>query len=95
VPDYDIEAAKRRQRERNKQAHEMTVEQLSTELDKLQNLSQAQIAEFGGSTEDMSDIIAEVQKATENNLSQAQLIGNIKSLGASATNLAKKVMSFM
>jgi len=95
VPDYDIEAAKRRQRERNQQAHEMTVEQLSVELDKLQGLSQAQITEYAGNTEDMSDIIAEVQKATQNNLSQAQLIGNIKSLGASATNLAKKVLSFM
>ena len=95
MPDYDIDAAKKRQRERNKKAHDMTIEELSGELRKLQGLSAAQIEVFGGSTEDMSAIIAEVQKATKKNLDQAQLIGNIKSLGESATNLAKKVLSFM
>lgn len=95
MANYDLDAAKRRLRERNEKAHEMTIEELSAELSKLQGLSDTQIQAFGGSTEDMSAIIAEVKKATQNNLAQAQLIGNIKSLGESSTNLAKQVISFM
>ena len=95
MPDFDINAAKRRQKERNKKAHDMTINELSGELNKLKSLSATQINAFGGSTEDMNAIIAEVKKATQNNLNQAQLIGNIKALGESATTLAKKVISFI
>lgn len=70
-------------------------QQYAQALNALKGLSQAQLTEFGGTTEQMNAIIKEVENATAQNLSQAALIDNLKALGQSTYDLARKVMTFI
>lgn len=64
------------------------------ELDALKGLSEEEICSVIPKTADQkiySTLIQVVEKASKDNLSQAQLIENIKDLGEVAVQLAKKV----
>jgi translation initiation factor 2B subunit (eIF-2B alpha/beta/delta family) len=61
------------------------------EIDDLKGLSEQEIKEFGGTTSQMQTVINELEKATQQNLSQAALIKNIKELGDSSYQFAKTV----
>ena len=65
------------------------------ELNALKGLSLEQIEQFGGSTAQMDEIIKEVENAKDKNLKQAVLIDNIKNLGQSTYDLAKKVSALI
>lgn len=65
------------------------------ELNALRGLSPEQIEQFGGTTSQMDAIIKEVQNAKDNNLKQAALIANLKKLGQSTYDLAKKVSALI
>ena len=62
-------------------------DELKRELNALRGLTPQQIDAFGGTTEQLDAIIAEVNKAAEQNLKQAALIDNIKNLGQSTYEL--------
>jgi hypothetical protein len=67
------------------------------ELDKLHGLSRAEIDSIIPGTTDLqiySVLIKVVEKASKDNLSQAQLIENIKELGDVAVKIAKKIPQF-
>jgi hypothetical protein len=66
------------------------------ELDKLQGLSKKEIDAITPGTEDLrvySVLIKVVEQASRDNLSQAQLIEDIKELGDIAVLIAKKIPS--
>jgi hypothetical protein len=65
------------------------------ELNALKGLSENKINEFGGATSQMEDIIKEIEKAKESNITQAELINNITILGKSTYSLAKKVSALI
>lgn len=65
------------------------------ELNALKGLSSEQIEEFGGTTSQMDEIIKEVNNAKDKNLKQAALIVNLKKLGNSTYDLAKKVSALV
>ena len=65
------------------------------ELNALRGLSKEQIEQFGGTTTQMAEIIKELETAKEKNLKQAALIGNLKKLGQSTYELAKKVSALV
>ncbi len=65
------------------------------ELDELKGLSAEQIEQFGGTTSQMDDIIKEVENARDNNLKQAALVENLKTLGENTYELAKKVSALI
>ena len=67
------------------------------ELEQLTGLSKAEIDLITPGTEDLrvySVLIKVVEKASKENLTQAQLIGDIKELGAIGIKIAKKVPQF-
>lgn len=68
-----------------------------TELNGLMGLSKADIDSITPGTSDLqiySILIKVVEKASKENLTQAQLIGNIKDLGDVAIKIAKKIPQF-
>lgn len=65
------------------------------ELNALKGLSPNQIEQFGGTTSQMNDIIKEIENAKNKNISQAALIDNLKQLGQSTYDLAKKVSALV
>ena len=65
------------------------------ELNALRGLSQEQIAHFGGTTSQMDQIIKEINNAKDKNLKQAALIDNLKKLGQSTYDLARKVSALV
>jgi hypothetical protein len=68
-----------------------------TELNGLMGLSRADIDSIIPGTSDLqiySILIKVVEKASKENLTQAQLIGNIKGLGDVAVKIAKKIPLF-
>lgn len=65
------------------------------ELNALRGLSAEQIEQFGGATSQMEDIIKEIENAKNENLSQAALVENLKNLGQSTYDLAKKVSALI
>jgi hypothetical protein len=65
------------------------------ELNALKGLSEAKLNKFGGATSQMEDIIKEIEKAKESNLTQAELVNNIAILGQSTYSLAKKVSALI
>lgn len=65
------------------------------ELNALRGLSVEQIEQFGGTTSQMEDIIKEIENAKNENLSQAALVENLKNLGHSTYDLAKKVSALI
>jgi predicted urease superfamily metal-dependent hydrolase len=65
------------------------------ELNALKGLSPAQIKHFGGTTSQMDEIIKEFENAKLKNLKQAALIDNLKKLGQSTYDLAKKVSALV
>ena len=65
------------------------------ELNALRGLSKEQIKQFGGTTSQMDEIIKEVDSAKESNIKQAALIDNLKILGQSTYELAKKVSALV
>lgn len=68
-----------------------------TELNGLMGLSKADIDSIIPGTSDLqtySILIKVVEKASKENLNQAQLIGNIKDLGDVAVKIAKKIPQF-
>ena len=65
------------------------------ELNALKGLSPDQIEQFGGTTSQMDEIIREVENAKDNNLKQAALLDNLKNLGQSTYDLAKKVSALV
>ena len=67
------------------------------ELDNLLGLSREEIDAVTPGTSDLKIydvLISVVKKASKDNISQAQLIDNIRSLGEVAVKIAKKVPSF-
>ena len=67
------------------------------ELDNLLGLSREEIDAVTPGTSDLKIydvLISVVKKASKDNISQAQLIDNIRSLGEVAVKIAKKVQSF-
>jgi len=62
-----------------------------SEFNNLKGLSQEQIEDFGGTTSQMNQIIKEVENAKDKNLKQSALIENLKKLGQSTYDLARKV----
>ena len=70
-------------------------QEYKNELDELKGLSAEQIEQFGGTTSQMDDIIKEVENARDNNLKQAALVGNLKTLGKKTYELAKKVSALI
>lgn len=67
------------------------------ELDKLTGLSREEIDSVTPGTEDLrvySVLVKIVEQASKENLSQAQLLDNIKELGDVAIKIAKKVPQF-
>ncbi|MCU4173825.1 hypothetical protein [Carboxylicivirga sp. N1Y90] len=68
-----------------------------SELDKLTGLSKSEIDAITPGTEDLrvySVLIKVVEQASKENLSQADLIQNIKDLGTVAVKIAKKIPQF-
>ena len=65
------------------------------ELNALKGLSSEQIEQFGGTTSQMDEIIKEIENAKNKNLKQAALIENLKKLGQSTYDLAKKVSALI
>jgi len=65
------------------------------ELNALKGLSPKQIEQFGGTTSQMDEIIKEIENAKDKNLKQATLIDNLKKLGQSTYDLAKKVSALV
>ena len=65
------------------------------ELNALKGLSPEQIKQFGGTTSQMDEIIKEIENAKNKNLKQAALIDNLKKLGQSTYDLAKKVSALI
>ena len=65
------------------------------ELNALHGLTPDQVKQFGGTTTQLNDIIAEVEKARDQNLKQAALIANLKQLGQSTYNLAQKISALV
>jgi hypothetical protein len=68
------------------------------ELNTLKRLTPEEIEQITPDTttskEAYNALIQEVEKASKENLSQAELIGNIKTLGNTAIHIAKKIPSF-
>ena len=65
------------------------------ELNALKGLSEEQIQLFGGTVSQMEEIIREIENAENKNLKQAALIDNIKKLGQSTYDLARKVSALI
>jgi len=71
--------------------------QYQKELNELMGLSKAEIDAITPGTADFqmySILIKVVEKASRDNLSQAQLIDNIRDLGEVAVKIAKKIPQF-
>jgi hypothetical protein len=65
-----------------------------SELDKLIGLSKEEVDAISPGTQDLriySVLIEVVKKASRENISQAELINNIKGLGGIAVDIAKKI----
>lgn len=62
-----------------------------SEIDDLQGFDDELLAEFGGTTVQLDNIITELEAAKSKNISQANLINNLKALGSSTYELARKV----
>ena len=95
MSDFDPNAFKSRLDTFIQEADEDVSNKYQSDLDSFSGLSEAQIHQFGGTTQQMKEIIAEVDKAKSQNISQAQLIDNIKALGKSTYELAQKVTSLV
>ena len=95
MPGFDADGFDDDLEDDDKIAHDKVMQKLKTELEQLKGLTDEQIIEFGGTTEDMIEIIAIVENATKQNSDQANIINNIKGLSESAVSLAKNVISFM
>jgi|TARA_B110000259_G_scaffold149780_1_gene169074 hypothetical protein len=65
-------------------------EKYQQEIEQLKGLSPEDIAAITPNTEDHAALIKVVKQASEENLSKAQLVANIKQLGASVVKIAKK-----
>ena len=68
-----------------------------SELDFLLGLSKAEIDSLTPGTTDSQvylALIKTIEEASKNNISQADLIGNIKDLGEGAIKIAKKIPQF-
>ena len=57
-------------------------------------LSPEEIASITADTDEHTALVKVVQQASEDNLSKAQLVDNIKALGAVAVKIAKKIPQF-
>lgn len=69
----------------------------STELKQLKGLSQEEINTIIPASNNMETyraLVTIVEKASRDNLAQAQLLSKIKNLGASAVKLAEKIPSW-
>ncbi len=91
LPTFD----KNRMRKKKEAYLEVIDQQLSekyqSEISDLQGFDDELLTEFGGTTEQLNHIIAELETAKNQNLSQASLIANLKALGSSTYELARKV----
>lgn len=65
-------------------------EKYQQEIEQLKGLSPEDITAITPNTEDHAALIKVVKQASEENLSKAQLVANIKQLGASVVKIAKK-----
>lgn len=65
------------------------------ELNSLRGLSPEQIVQFGGTSSQMVEVIQELEKARDANLNQAALLNNLKNLGESTYNFAKKISALV
>jgi len=69
-------------------------EKYQKEINQLKGLSQEEIASITPDTQDNLALIKVVEQASEENLSKAQLVENIKALGDVAVKIAKKIPQF-
>ncbi|ARV05238.1 hypothetical protein BTO04_00370 [Polaribacter sp. SA4-10] len=69
-------------------------EKYKVEIDQLKGLSKEEIASITPNTEDHAAIIKVVEQASKDNISRAELVGNIKALGDVAVKIAKKIPEF-
>jgi acetyl-CoA carboxylase alpha subunit len=69
-------------------------EKYKVELQALKGLSPEEIASITPDTDEHAALIKVVQQASKENLSKAQLVDNIKALGAVAVKIAKKIPQF-
>jgi len=66
-------------------------EHYSDELRDLEGFDNELLAELGGNTTQLNDVIDELKNAQKQNLSQAQLITNVRALGTNTYEFARKV----
>jgi hypothetical protein len=71
-----------------------TNEKYQQEINQLKGLSPEEIASITADTDEHAALVKVVQQASEDNLSKAQLVDNIKALGAVAVKIAKKIPQF-
>jgi hypothetical protein len=71
-----------------------TNEKYQQEINQLKGLSPEEIASITPDTDAHAALIKLVQQASDENLSKAQLVNNIKALGAVAVKIAKKIPQF-
>ena len=69
-------------------------EKYQQEINQLKGLSPEEIASITADTDKHAALVKVVQQASEDNLSKAQLVDNIKALGAVAVKIAKKIPQF-
>lgn len=77
-----------------KEADDAFSEKYKDQLQKLKGLSKDEVALITPNIEDYTALIKVVEAASKNNLAQAELVQNIKQLGAVAIKIAKKIPQF-
>ena len=95
MPGFDPNAFSNMMDDHIKIADTNIKQEYKRELNALKGLSDEQVEQFGGTTSQMNEIIKEVENATDKNLKQAALIDNLKKLGKSTYDLAKKVSALV
>jgi hypothetical protein len=95
MPGFDPNAFSNMMDDYIKVADSNIKQEYKRELNALKGLSDEQVKQFGGTTLQMDKIIKEVENATKKNLKQAALIDNLKKLGQSTYDLAKKVSALV
>ncbi|BDX04861.1 hypothetical protein [Planctobacterium marinum] len=67
------------------------ISKLGEEIEYLQGFDESLLTEYSGTTEQLNDILTELETAMNQNLTQAQLKQNLINLGDSTYQLARKI----
>ncbi|GAB5380856.1 MAG: hypothetical protein Alis3KO_27120 [Aliiglaciecola sp.] len=92
---FDPEKMRRKQTEFVEKRGDELMSKYAEEIEDLEGFDEALLEEFGGTTEQLDDILAELEKAKEQNMAQAQLRQNLMDLGESTYQLARKVSDLL